>query len=69
MTEIKMPYTGRAEPTEYITLSSSGFPNPANVQVGTILTFIDTGQVPDWPLHTYVCYGGMWEPDPRNNSA
>jgi len=61
MTAIKPNYAGRPYP-EYITLSSSGFPDPANIQVGATLHFVDTGE-------EYVQYGGMWELDLRRAKA
>ncbi len=66
MTEVKrrrpgMPYSLNRS-SEYITLSSSGFPDPNNVQDGSTLHFVDTGE-------EYVQYRGMWELDFRRAKA
>jgi hypothetical protein len=50
---------------DFITLSSWGFPNTEKLGDGSTLTFIDTGLDENWPLHKYVCLGGVWEKDPR----
>jgi len=44
--------------SEYVTLSSSGFPDAGSAQDGSTLHFVDTGE-------QYVNYLGMWEPDLR----
>jgi len=59
MTKYKTPDPDGGDRTsKFITLSSSGFPDPAQVAVGSTLHFFDTGE-------EYVQYGGMWEPDLR----
>ena len=58
MSEIKSPFGKKREQRKYITLSSSGFPDPENLQTGATLHFVDTGE-------EYICYGGMWELDFR----
>jgi hypothetical protein len=59
MTKIRTPNPeGGDKTSEFITLSSSGFPDPAHVNAGSKLHFVDTGE-------EYVQYGGMWEPDLR----
>ena len=48
--------------SDYITLSSSGFPDPNNSQDGATLHFVDTGE-------EYVQYQNMWELDLRRVTA
>ena len=62
MTEIRLPFAGRPDSRKYITLSSSGFPDPGNLQTGATLHFVDTGE-------EYICYGGMWERDFRKTQT
>jgi len=63
MTKVKYPNPeGGDKTTSFITLSSSGFPDPANVNAGSTLHFVDTGE-------EYVQYGGMWELDLRRARA
>ena len=63
MTKYKSPNPeGGDKTSSFITLSSSGFPDPANVSAGSTLHFVDTGE-------EYVQYGGMWELDLRRIKA
>lgn len=63
MTKVKYPNVDSVDRTSsYITLSWSGFPDPANCRPGSTLHFVDTGE-------QYVQYGDMWELDMRNARA
>ena len=63
MTKYRSPNPeGGNKASSFITLSSSGFPDPANVAAGSTLHFVDTGE-------EYVVYGGMWELDFRRARA
>ena len=63
MTQVKYPnIDSRGRTSEFVTLSSSGFPDPGNVSAGSTLHFVDTGE-------EYVQYGGMWEKDFRRETA
>ena len=63
MTQVKYPsIDSGTKASAFITLSSSGFPNPSSLHAGSTLHFVDTGE-------EYVQYGGMWELDLRKARA
>lgn len=63
MTEYFYPvHAGGDRRQKFITLSSSGFPDPKDLNAGSTLHFVDTGE-------EYVVYGGMWELDLRRAKA